>query len=238
MNNFADIEALTFDVFGTVVDWRKCIAREGRRIGEEKGVDSDWEKFADDWRGGYEPTMNRVRNGELPWAPIDSLHRMILDELLDKYGLCDLTEEEKSFLNKAWHRLKPWDDVLEGLERLRSGFIVAALSNGNIALLTNMAKHSNIPWDCILSAELSKHYKPDPEGYISATELLGLTPEKVMMVAAHPHDLNGAKAIGMRTAFVHRSLEFGIDQTVDLPPKNQFDLSVSNFIELAEALAY
>jgi 2-haloacid dehalogenase len=115
---------------------------------------------------------------------------------------------------------------------------VATLSNGNIALLTNMAKHSNIPWDCILSAELSKHYKPDPEVYITATELLALTPEKIMMVAAHSHDLNGAKAIGMRTAFVHRPLEFGIDQIVDVPPQNQFDLSVSNFIELAEALVY
>ena len=233
MNNFADIKALTFDVFGTVVDWRNCIAREGRLLGETKGIASNWEQFADDWRGGYEPAMNRVRNGELPWASIDTLHRMILDELLDKYGLYDLTEEEKSLLNKAWHRLEPWHDVLEGLEQLRSRFMVAALSNGNIALLTNMAKHSNIPWDCILSAELSKHYKPDPEVYLTAAELLGLTPDKVMMVAAHTHDLNGAKAIGMRTAFVHRPLEFGIGQVVELPPKNQFDLSVNNFIELA-----
>ena len=149
--DISTIEALTFDVFGTVVDWRGTIIREGSRIGAEKGISADWAEFADAWRGGYEPAMRRVRLGERPWEKIDVLHREILDGLLDRFGLSGLTEREKDDLNRVWHRLDPWPEAVDGLERLRSRFVVASLSNGNMALLTNMAKNAGLPWDCVLS---------------------------------------------------------------------------------------
>jgi 2-haloacid dehalogenase len=173
--------------------------------------------------------MNRVRRGDLPWTSIDRLHRMILDDLLKKYDITGLTEAERDNLNRVWHRLTPWPDAIQGLERLRKRFIVAALSNGNIALLTNMAKHSGLSWDCILSSELARHYKPDPEVYQTAADLLGLPPEQVMMVAAHKRDLNGAKAAGLRTAFVARPLEFGPDVDVDCGPDPAYNVFTEDF---------
>ncbi|MCZ6675720.1 MAG: haloacid dehalogenase type II, partial [Candidatus Poribacteria bacterium] len=187
--NASTIKALTFDVFGTVVDWRSSIIREGTQFGKARGIDVDWARFADEWRVGYGPAMARVRRGELPWMSIDRLHRMILEELLDAFEITGLSEAEKDHLNRVWHRLTPWPDAISGLKRLRARFIVAPLSNGNVALLTNMAKHAGLPWDCILSSELAKHYKPDPEVYQTAADLLGLSPNQVMMVAAHPGDL-------------------------------------------------
>ena len=237
--DISTIEALTFDVFGTVVDWRGTIAREGERIGAEKGIQADWAEFADAWRGGYEPAMRRVRLGERPWEKIDVLHREILDGLLDRFGLSGLTEGEKDHLNRVWHRLDPWPEAVAGLKRLRSRFVVASLSNGNMALLTNMAKNAGLPWDCVLSAELARQYKPNPHVYLTAADLLGLSPERVMMVAAHAHDLNGARSAGLRTAFVHRPLEFfffGPGRAPDVPPPGAFDVSAIDFLDLADKL--
>ncbi|MBV7337127.1 haloacid dehalogenase type II [Chloroflexi bacterium TSY] len=232
----SEIKALTFDVFGTVVDWYNTIIEKGNAWGEAKGITVDWVQFALDWRGGYEPAMGRVRRGELPWLNIDALHRMILDELLDKYQITGLSEEEKDHWNRVWHRLVPWPDVLSGLTRLKERYIIAALSNGNIALLTNMAKHSGLPWDCILSSELARHYKPDPEVYQAAADLLGLPSSQVLMVAAHQHDLRGAQAVGMQTAFIPRPLEYGPNNSPDLTPDPSFDWVASDFNELADQL--
>ena len=231
--DMSSVKALTFDVFGTVVDWRSSITREGSSLGAEKGIDADWSDFADSWRGGYEPAMRRVREGDRPWTKIDVLHREILDGLVDRFALSGLTEGEKADLNRVWHRLEPWPDAIDGLDRIRRRFVVAALSNGNMALLTNMAKNAGLPWDCILSAELAQRYKPDPEVYLTAADLLGLAPDNVMMVAAHAHDLNGAKAVGMKTAFVHRPMEFGPDRSPEVPPVGAFDLTATDFLDLA-----
>ena len=232
-----DIKALTFDVFGTVVDWRSSIAREGEvfaKLHNIKGI--DWVKFAESWRAGYTPSMNRVRNGEIPWANIDELHKSILNKLILKYGIEGISYEDKNDFNRAWHRLSPWPDVLGGLKRLRSKFVIATLSNGNVSLLTNMAKNAGLPWDYILSAELSKHYKPDPEVYKNAVGLLGLHPYQVMMVAAHNFDLEAAKKIGMKTAYVHRPLEFGPDKDLEQISIEDFDFIAKDFENLAEIL--
>jgi 2-haloacid dehalogenase len=230
------IKALTFDVFGTVVDWRNTIIREGKELGHKLNLKVNWEDFADAWRAGYKPSMQKVRSGELPWLNIDALHRMILDELLVRFDIEGLTEAQKDDLNRVWHRLDPWPDAREGLELLRRRFVVATLSNGNIALLTNMAKHADLRWDCVLSAELSGHYKPDAEAYLKAAELLGLAPDEVMMVAAHNGDLAGAGAAGLKTAFVYRRTEYGPNQKTDLEPDPSVDLVAEDFKDLADRL--
>lgn len=231
-----DIKALTFDVFGTVVDWRSSVIRDGERLGEAKGLDVDWVAFADAWRGGYGPSMNRVRTGELPWTKIDDLHRMVLDGLLEKFGIAGLSEEEISEFNRVWHRLDPWPDAVGGLLRLKSRYVIAPLSNGNVSLLTHMAKYGGLPWDCILSAELGRHYKPDPEAYLTAIELLSCEPHEVMMVAAHQGDLRSAARVGMKTGFVLRPLERGPDGKKDLRPDPNFDIVARDFHDLAEQL--
>lgn len=232
-----DIKALTFDVFGTVVDWRSSIAREGQDLANRHGIKGvDWVKFAESWRAGYTPSMNRVRSGDIPWANIDELHKNILDKLILKYGIVGLSEEDKNYFNRAWHRLSPWPDVIGGLSRLRSKFVIATLSNGNISLLTNMAKNAGLPWDCILSAELSKHYKPDSEVYQKAVDLLGLLPSQIMMVAAHRFDLEAAKQVGMKTAYVTRPLEFGPGKDLEQISIEDFDFVVDDFENLAEIL--
>ena len=233
---FPEVKAFTFDIFGTVVDWRGSIIREGRDVWAAKGVDVDWEAFADSWRDGYEPAMQRVRAGELPWMNIDALHRLILEGLLEQYQISSLSEGAKDQLNRVWHRLDPWPDVAAGLERIRRDAVVAALSNGNVALLVNMARHGGLCWDCVLSAELAEHYKPDPEVYQTAAALLGLEPHQVMMVAAHNGDLKGARAVGFRTAFVHRPREYGPSQTTDLVPDPSVDVVAKDFMELADLL--
>ena len=235
--SLAGVQALTFDVFGTVVDWRGSIIREGEALGAAHGLDVDWAAFADAWRGGYRPSMARVRSGELPWTKLDALHRMILDELLDKFGIGTLSEADKQHWNRVWHRLTPWPDSVPGLTRLRQHYVLATLSNGNVALLTNMAKHGGLPWDCILSAEIVRHYKPDPETYLGAAELLGLQPSEVMMVAAHKADLKAAQAVGLRTAFVERLNEFGPDVEVDVEPDPDIDVHAGDFNDLADQLA-
>jgi 2-haloacid dehalogenase len=232
-NSLRGIKALTFDVFGTVVDWRGSLIEEGKRLGRRKRVKADWVAFADAWRGGYQPAMARVRRGELPWTSIDGLHRLILDELLSKFGIAGLTEADKYGFNRAWHRLAPWADSPAGLKRLKKKYVIATLSNGNVALLTNMAKHGGLPWDCILSAELFGHYKPDPEVYQGAARLLGLRTDEVLMVAAHKDDLDAAARAGLRTAFVQRPLEFGEAAKKDLAPEKRFDANAKDFVDLA-----
>ena len=231
-----DVQAMTFDVFGTVVDWRSSIIDEMEVLAERKGLTGDWGAFADQWRGGYGPAMGRVRRGELPWTKIDDLHRMILDGLVPEFGLGGLSEEELVDLNKVWHRLKPWPKAVEGLERLRRGYVLSTLSNGNVALLVNMAKNAGLPWDAVLSAELAQAYKPDREVYLKAADLLGLEPTQVMMVAAHKGDLLASAETGFRTAFVPRPLEAGPDVERDLTPDPSFDLVATDFPDLARQL--
>ena len=230
------VKALTFDVFGTVVDWRGSIIREGRALGRARGIQIDWPAFADAWRAGYRPAMDRVRRGEMPWLNIDTLHRQILDELLPRFGIRGLKAAEKDHLNRAWHRLRPWPDAVRGLRRLKTRYIIATLSNGNVALLTNMAKHAGLPWDCVLSAELFRHYKPDAEAYRGAAALLGLKPREVMLVAAHPDDLAAARRVGLRTAFVPRPREHGPTGAVQPPANADFDFIAKDFVDLARQL--
>jgi 2-haloacid dehalogenase len=232
----APIKALVFDVFGTVVDWRTSVSREVNALAQRKGLTLDGEKFADAWRAGYAPAMDRVRHGEIPWTKLDRLHRMMLDQILLEFGVEGLSETEKDTLNRVWHRLDPWPDVVPALARLKQRFIIAPLSNGNISLMTNLAKHAGLPWDCILGAELAQHYKPDPEVYQSAADLLDLRAAEIMMVAAHLGDLRAAKATGLRIAFVARPLEFGPSGKPDLVPDQSVDLSARTFLDLANQL--
>jgi 2-haloacid dehalogenase len=231
-------KALVFDVFGTVVDWRTSVAHQVDELGKQKGLTIDGAAFADAWRAQYAPSMDRVRKGELPWTNLDQLHRMSLDRLLPKFGLAVLNEPERASLTKAWHRLHPWPDAVAGLIRLKRRFIIAPLSNGNISLMTNLAKFAGLPWDCILGAELAKHYKPDPEVYRSAAEFLDLSPSDVMMVAAHLGDLRAARGVGLQTAFVARPAEFGKSPTrrPDLQPDDSVDVSAHDFGDLATQL--
>jgi 2-haloacid dehalogenase len=230
------VKALVFDVFGTVVDWRTSVTQEVEALAKRKGFTVDAAKFADAWRGGYGPSMNRVRTGELPWTKLDRLHRMTLDRILVDFGITGLSESETDALNRAWHRLRPWPDAVAGLTRLKKKFTIAPLSNGNISLMTDMAKHSGIPWDCVLGAELVRHYKPDREVYQSAADFLDLAPAEVMMVAAHLGDLRAAKAVGLKTAFVARPLEFGPNGKPDLKPDAPMDFSAKDFNDLAGQL--
>ena len=236
-DSLKNVKAMTFDVFGTVVDWRSSIAREAKMVGDQKGFDLDWDDFADKWRAGYGPSMNRVRTGDLEWMNIDTLHRMILDELLNEYGLDGFSEEEKIQLNKAWHRLDPWSDSVEGLTRLKENYIISSLSNGNVALLVNMAKYGGLPWDTVLSAELVRHYKPDKETYMSTSEFFGVPIGQVMMVAAHKNDLKSANSFGMKTAYVPRPLEHGSTTVVDTNPEAYIDIIAEDFVDLSNKLS-
>jgi 2-haloacid dehalogenase len=231
------VKALVFDTFGTVVDWRTSVTQQVQELATRKGLKIDAVKFADAWRGGYQPAMNRVRTGELPWTKLDRLHRMMLDKLLVDFSIAgQLSESEVDALNRAWHRLRPWPDSVSGLTRLKKKFIIAPLSNGNISLMTDLAKFGGLPWDCILGAELARHYKPDREVYQSAADFLDLKLDDVMMVAAHLGDLGAAKGVGLRTAFVTRPLEFGPDGKPDLQPNASVDIAARDFNDLAAKL--
>jgi 2-haloacid dehalogenase len=229
----ANIRALTFDVFGTVVDWRSSIIREGHALGRAKGLSVDWAAFADAWRALYQPAMERVRSGQVPWTTLDVLHRLSLDRLLEQFAIRGLSEAEIDDLNRAWHRLDPWPDAVAGLTRLKHRFIIATLSNGNIALMVNMAKRAGLPWDAILGAEIARHYKPQRETYLASAAALGLRPEQCMMVAAHESDLVAAAGCGFRTAYVPRPQEHGPDRPPAPPTKHPFDLVAADFIDLA-----
>ena len=230
------VKALVFDTFGTVVDWRSSVAREAEALAKRKGVALDGAKFADAWRAGYGPSMNRVRSGELPWTKLDALHRMTLDRILVDFKFAGLTDDEKDALNRAWHRLTPWPDAVSGLTRLKKKYIIAPLSNGNISLMTDLAKFAGLPWDVILGAELARHYKPDREVYLSAAEILDLKVSEVMMVAAHLGDLRAARTLGLRTAFVVRPKEYGPEGKPDLKADGIADVSATDFNDLAKQL--
>lgn len=230
------IKALTFDVFGTVVDWRGSIIRELEAFGRTRGLAADWAGLTDEWRAGYQPAMNRVRTGAQPWTNIDALHRQTLDQLLGQFRITGLSEADKQHLNRVWHRLEPWPDSVAGLARLKRKFVLATLSNGNVALLVNMAKAAGLPWDCVLSAELFQHYKPDSEVYLGAARLLGLEPREVMMVAAHNGDLTAAASYGLRTAFVARPGEYGPRQSRDFKAEHAFDAVATDLEDLAAQL--
>ena len=227
-----DVEVLAFDIFGTVVDWHGSIVRE--LAGLHPQVDGD--AFALAWRAGYRPAMARVMSGELGWTLIDDLHRMILDQILPQFGLEGLGEEARRHLNRVWHRLDPWPDAVEGLLRLKRKYIVCPLSNGNLGLLTRMAKRAGLPWDCILSAEVFRAYKPDPATYLGVARVFDLAPERVMLVAAHHDDLAGARACGLRTAYVERPLEFGAARVKDVSPQPANDLHSRSLLDLADQL--
>jgi len=225
-------KVLAFDVFGTVVDWHSGIAREVQAL--RPAVDGD--AFALAWRSGYQPAMRRVMSGELGWTLIDDLHRLILDGLVARFGLEDLTEAEMQHLNTAWHRLDPWPDVVQGLARLKTRHVICTLSNGNIGLLTHMAKHGGLPWDCILSAEVFRAYKPDPATYLGAAKVFGVDPERVMLVAAHQDDLAAARACGLQTAYIERPAEFGADNLKDVSPCPANTRHARDFLALAGQL--
>lgn len=226
------IKALAFDVFGTVVDYRSTIIREGEELNRARGLDVDWGRFATEWRARYRPALDRVVRGVEPWAKLDLIHRRALDEVLVNLGIDTLTEDEKVRLNLVWHRLQPWPDAIAGLTRLRAGFTLATLSNGNVSLLVDMAKYSKLPWDVILSAELVQAYKPDPRVYLMATNLLDLAPHEIMLVAAHPYDLRAAYALGWHTAFVSRPGEAEASETENAT----FDIVAADFEDLARQL--
>lgn len=232
----AEIKALVFDVFGTVVDWHGSVAREVRGLAKDKGLRINAIKFARAWRGGYRPAMDRVRSGEATFAKIDVMHRAILDDVLQQFRVTTLTEAEKFHLNRVWHRLKPWPDSVRGLKRLKSQFVISTLSNGNTGLLVNMAKNGGLPWDCVLSSDTFGHFKPDPEMYLGAADRLDVQPGELMMVASHKHDLRAAAKCGLKTAFIQRPHEYGHNNNPDLAPEAEFTFNASSFIDLADQL--
>ena len=225
-------KVLAFDIFGTVVDWHGSIAREVDAM--KLGVGGA--EFALAWRAGYKPAMQRVMSGELGWTLIDDLHRMILDEILLKFSITHLDEAQKRHLNKVWHRLDAWPDSVEGITRLKARHVVCSLSNGNIGLLTNMAKRAGIPWDCILSAEVFRAYKPDPATYLGVAKTFDVRPQEVMLVAAHHDDLAGARACGLQTAYIERPMEFGASQPKDVSPRAENTMHCTSITNLAEKM--
>ncbi len=227
---------MTFDVFGTVVDWRRSIAREIEAFASRHGFDIDSNAFALAWRARYQPAMERVRSGDVDFVKLDVLHRSNLDDVLDEFGMDGVGEADRVDLNLAWHRLDPWPDVVEGLGRLKARFILATLSNGNVALMVNMSKRVGLPWDVILGAEVARYYKPQPEAYRLTADFLGLAPERCMMVAAHEDDLRAAAACGFRTAYVHRPTEYDDGGDKAMPEAGAFDAAAADFLGLARLL--
>ena len=232
----SDVQALLFDVFGTVVDWRGSLIADLTAFGASKGITANWEAIVDDWRGLYQPSMEAVRSGKRAWTILDVLHRESLDALITKYDLKGLSEADKVHLTKAWHRLKPWPDTVAGLTRLKTRYIIGTLSNGNVGLLTRMAKNADLPWDVVLGAETARAYKPMPEAYLAAARLLNLEPAQVMLVAAHNGDLDAAAECGLATAFVARPTEYGPHQKVDFKAERAWDVVADSFVGVAEEM--
>ncbi len=235
--DIGQVKALLFDVFGTCVDWRSSVIHEGEAFGRAHGLGGvDWAKFADAWRARYQPQMEQVRSGRRPWAALDILHRESLDVVLAEFEIGGLPAADLDEFNRVWHRLDPWPDTIGGLRRLKTRYVIAPNSNGNVALLLEMAKRAGMPWDAILGAEVVRAYKPLPEAYTRHVELLGLTPPEVMMVAAHNSDLVAAHGCGLRTGFVARPSEHGPGQTMDLHPEQAFDVVARDFVDLARQM--
>ncbi|MCU9836947.1 haloacid dehalogenase type II [Ruegeria sp. WL0004] len=220
------VEALIFDVFGTCVDWRASVAREVAAVLPEV----DAEAFATAWRGEYDPAMARIREGARGYVPLDDLHLENLDTVARAFGV---RVPDRLALNAAWERLDPWPDVIQGLAALKRLAMIAPCSNGSIALMTRLARHAGLPWDCILGADLARGYKPQPEVYLASCAALRLPPEAVMMVAAHNSDLAAARAVGLRTGFVARPREHGPGQVQDLRPESDWDVIAEDFADLA-----
>ena len=230
------VKALLFDVFGTVVDWRTCITAEFDKLAQIYDIQLESSRLADEWRAQYQPSMEEIRSGKRPFTRLDVLHAENLNHVLAVNNLDVFSEAERAHLVKAWHRLKGWPDVSDGLKRLKKNYIIASQSNGNIALLVNMAKAADLPWDVVLGAEIAQTYKPRPEAYERACDALGLTTTNCMMVAAHNDDLLAARNTGMKTAFILRATEHGPYQTKDLKPESNWDICAKNFLELADNL--
>ncbi len=233
-----NVKALVFDTFGTVVDWRGSVARMCERLAAAKGIEGiDWDAFARSWRAGYRPGMAPVISGERLWTPIDVIHREILEEIIITYGIIEyFTDDEKSEFNLMWHRLDPWPDSVPGLLRLKRTHIISPLSNGATQLLVNMAKRAGIPWDMILSSDVTRAYKRDPRAYQAAIAALGMQPHEVMMCAAHNDDLEAARKQGMRTAYINRPTECGPDQTKDFEATSDWDIITDHIGGIADAL--
>ena len=231
-DNLNNIKVLAFDVFGTVVDWHGSLVKEIDAL----KLDVDSSAFALAWRAGYAPAMKRVMSGELGWTLLDDLHRMILDEILEQFEVKTLSEEQKRHLNKSWHRLDAWPDSVEGLTRLKSKYTICTLSNGNIGLLSNMARNAGLPWDCILSAEVFRKYKPDPGTYLGVATVFDVMPEDVMLVAAHQNDLQAARGCGLNTAYIERSMEYGATQIKDVSPNSENTLHAKDIVQLTTIL--
>ena len=231
------VQALVFDVFGTVVNWRSSVIAELERFGHTRNLSRNWAEFADLWRQGYGDGTRRVNDGKDNWVPVDEIHRRKLDQLLEQFEIAGLQKHEIDHLNRVWHRLNPWPDSVEGLTRLKSRYVVSTLSNGGVGLLVNMAKFGGLPWDCVLSSEMFGKYKPDPSVYAGAARLLGLAPGEVAMVAAHGHDLMGAHGVGLRTIYVSRPREHGPARPFELPDAiDTFDVVADDFVDLADQL--
>ncbi len=228
--------AIVFDTFGTVVDWRSSLIAELTEFGRSRNISADWPRLVDAWRAAYHPSMQKVRSGELPWTTLDALHRMSLDRLIEEHGIAGLTESDRHHINLGWHRLKPWPDAVPGLTRLKARFIIGPLSNGNVALLTNMAKNAGIPWDMVFGSDLFGHYKPDPETYLGVCKLLDLEPTQVMMAAAHNGDLAKARSLGLLTAFFPRPTEYGPHQSRDFKAEHEWDIVATDIEDMARQL--
>ena len=231
-SEYDQIKVLAFDVFGTVVDWHRSIVREMKAL--QLKVNAD--QFALAWRAGYAPAMEKVMSGELGWTRLDELHRTILNTLLTQFNILDLSEAQRAELNRIWHRLDAWSDSIEGLQRLKKRYTICTLSNGNLGLLTNLSKHAGLPWDCVISAEMFKKYKPAPETYLGVAQVFDLAPQQVMLVAAHQSDLAAARRCGLKTAYIERPLEYGVNQakTIAADPANTYH--ATNIVHLAEQL--
>lgn len=227
------VRAILFDTFGSVVDWRTSLIAELTAWAAARGIAADWVALVDEWRAAYAPSMDRVRRGELPWTNLDGLHRASLEALVARFGIQGLSAADLDCINRGWHRLHPWPDAVPGLSRLKRRFIIAPLSNGNVALLLNMAKAAGLPWDMICAADLFRHYKPDPETYLGAAAMLGLAPGAVMMAAAHNGDLQAARACGLRTAFFARPTEYGPRQVRDFAADGPWDIVAADIEDLA-----
>ena len=229
---------LLFDVFGTTVDWRSSIATELEAFGQAHEMSAEWGTVADRWRAGFRDLQGKLARGERPWITMDQIHREVLDGLLRDLGATSIAESAVADLNRAWHRLNPWHDTLEGLTRLKQDHVIGTLSNGNLSLLVDLAKHGGLPWDCVLSSGMFGTYKPNPEVYLGAVKMLDAEPTDIMMVAAHAYDVDGARAAGLRTAYVFRPEEFGPGRGEDPGDTARFDVTASSFVELADRLTH